>query len=101
MQKRAKFIIMMAHKYLKPIEHCFSVLSPDGKRIAAVISEDQGALGGRTYVYIRKRAYNDPSPSIKGGKKVVDCGFLYPNQISIKWIHDDTLSFNEKTIEIN
>jgi len=85
----------------KPDYRCFSVLSPDGTQIAAVECEDQGALGGRTYVYIRERSFGNPSPSIKGGKKIIDCGFLYPDEIEIRWIDNDTLEFNKKPYEID
>ena len=84
-----------------PFYRCFSVLSPDGKQIAAVECEDQGALGGRTFVYIRERTYSDSNPSTKGGKKIIDCGFLYPDEIEIRWIDNDTLEFNKKAYEID
>jgi len=77
----------------------FSVLSPDGKHAANVLCIDEGALGGRTYVNIvKRRKHTTPT---EGGKEIIDMGFIYPEDITIRWIDNGAIEFNGSTYEIS
>lgn len=76
----------------------FSLRSPDSKLAANVLVTDQGALGGRTQVSIvSKGRYGFPA---SGGKTIVDCGYIEPEDIHIRWLDERTIEFQGKHYEV-
>lgn len=77
----------------------FSLRSPDGRLAANVLVTDEGALGGRTQVCIvSKGRHGFPSG---GGKTIVDCGYIEPEDIRIRWLDERTIEFQGRRCELD
>lgn len=81
-----------------------SEMSPNSVYLAEIIDNDQGALGGRTYVTVT-RPYRDLNILIgilKKRRMVIYSGeWVEFKGMTLKWKTDETLYINEKAYKIN
>lgn len=78
------------------------VTSPDGQKTAQLIDDNQGALGGNTFVYVR---YRDILSLVFGGLRP-DSQLIYRGRwgefegMSLSWQDDNTLLINDTTFSL-
>lgn len=93
------FAVFMDASGFAPVSSAFSVLSPDGERSANVLVVDEGALGGRVTLRVSSRTRRGLFSS--DGRLIAECGWLPPEDISLRWIDDSTLEFERKLYTVD
>lgn len=77
-----------------------SIPSPSGRYIAEIVDSNQGALGGNTYVEVKKAS--PPFPLFRLGRSSVRVYTgRWKESVTVRWKDDDTLLVNDTEYELS